>query len=452
MHLKVVKEMTTIYSMSDALQTVQDVLLEELKADLQTGYSRHLDIKLVTRKAFICLGVRRCGKSTLLQQIMHGLQSGGVAREDILSLNLFDDRLEPLRKGQLGLITDAYYSLYPDKKGRRGLHCFLDEIHLAKGWEHFVDRIMRSDRMAVYLSGSSARLLRRDIGTAMRGRSLSWELFPFSFREFLGSRSLPLQPRGQAERLKVRKAFAEYWASGGFPETISVDQRLRVRIHQEYFNTMIFRDVVERNDALHPRAVRDAAYRLLNSVSSLYSLNSLTGYLKSCGHKLSKTFTGEVVEWLEDAFALFSVPLYDASLNRQQVNPRKIYAVDHALVRSNTNGILVNRGALLENLVFVDARRRGQTIFYYRTRNGREVDFIWKNQQGKPCLIQVAEAIPPGSDTRNREVKALIEAMEETRSSEGIVVTMDSEEQIETAAGKINVVPAWKYLLEPEMI
>jgi uncharacterized protein len=430
------------------LRIIQDLILEEQQLELTPGFQRQLDYTLVPGKAFVCLGVRRSGKSTLLQQIMTRLQSENVSREDMLSLNLFDDRLEPIRQGQLSLITDAYYGLYPSKKGRKGLHCFLDEIHLANGWENFVDRLLRSDRMSVYLTGSSARLLQQDMGTAMRGRSLSWELFPFSFAEFLARRGLTRHPRGQSERLHIREAFQAYWVCGGFPETLDVDQYLRTKIHQEYFNTMIFRDVVERNDAIHPRAVRDTAYRLLNATSALYSINAITGYLKPRGHKVSKTFVGDVIAWLEDAFALFSVPIYDASLSRQQANPRKIYAIDHALVRSNSTGILVNRGHLLENLVFVDARRRGHRIYYYRTRNGREVDFVWKSEDEQMLFVQVSEAIPPGSDARAREVKSLVEALNEQPGSRGVIVTMDSEELIETEAGNIEVVPAWRYLLE----
>jgi predicted AAA+ superfamily ATPase len=282
----------------------------------------------------------------------------------------------------------------------------------------------------------------------MRGRSLAWELFPFSFAEFLDARGIGRDLRGQQARLRIRKGFDEYWERGGFPEVLDAEARLRVMIHQEYFKTMVFRDVVERNDALHPRAVRDMAYRLLNSAASMYTINALTGHLKALGHKVSKAFVGDVIEWLEDAYALFTVRLFDASLGRQQANPKKIYAVDHALVRSTTNGVLVNSGHLLENLVFIDGRRRGRELHYYRTAGGREVDFVWRGEDRVLRLVQVAEHAPEGSDTHARELAALREAMRERPKSRSFLVTRDDEEgQVQVPEGSIHVMPVWRYLI-----
>ncbi len=433
------------------LSTIQDVLLEAQSEDFFTGVPRHLPYRMVAGKVFICIGVRRCGKSTLLHQIISKLKQQGMPSENMLYVNFFDDRLEEIRRGNFDLLTEAYYGLYPEKKGQRGVHCFLDEVQMAKGWESFADRLQRSEKMAVYASGSSARLLAKEVGTAMRGRSLAWELFPFSFAEFLDARRIARDMRGQQARLRVRRGFDEYWERGGFPEVLDVEARLRVMIHQEYFRTMVFRDVVERNDALHPRAVRDVAYRLLNTAASMYTVNALTGYLKSLGHKVSKAFVGDVIEWFEDAYALFTVHLFDSSLNRQHVNPKKIYAVDHALVRSTTNGVLVNSGHLLENLVFIDARRRGRVLYYYRTAGGREVDFVWRGGDNVLRFVQVAERAPSGSDTRTRELTALREAMRECPKSRSFLVTRDDEDGlVKVPEGPIRVMPVWRYLIEEE--
>jgi len=430
------------------LSLVQDLLIEARQQEWFTGVPRHLDYRLMPGKALACIGVRRCGKSTFLHQVMARLRAEGVPKEDFLYLNFFDDRLDPVRKGRLDLITEAYFSLYPEKRGRGGLHCFLDEIQMCSSWEGFVDRLLRVERMGVCFSGSSARLLSHEVGTAMRGRALTWELFPFSFAEFLDARGVAPEVEGQAARLRVRKIFGEYWEKGGFPEVIDAEASLRVMIHQDYFKTMVFRDVVDRCDAIHPRAVRDAAYRLLNSVASLYSINAVTGYLKSQGHKISKTFVGEMLDWFEDAYALFSVKLFDASLSRQQANPKKIYAIDHALARSCGTGILVNSGHLLENLVFVDGRRRGRSLHYYRTRNGREVDFAWKNKEGELTLVQVCEHMPEGGETRERELAALREAQSEQSGCRAVAVTRDEESAADSPCGTIEIIPVWKWLLE----
>lgn len=214
---------------------------------------------------------------------------------------------------------------------------------------------------------------------------------------------------------------------------------------------MIFRDVVERHDPLRPRAVRDLAYRLLNSAASLYTINALTGYLKSLDHRISKTFVGDVIEWLEDAYAFFTLRIFDASLSRQNANAKKIYAIDHALVRSTSTGILVNDGHLLENLIFVDGRRRNMNLHYCRTHTGREVDFVWRNGNGALTLLQVALQAPEGSDTLTREVAALRDALREYPDARALLVTMDTApRRIELAEGVVEIMPIWQYLLESD--
>jgi len=435
----------------NSLRLVQDVLLEAQQQDLFTGVPRRLAYRLMPGKAFVCIGARRSGKSTLLHQIIARLRTRKVAAEDILYVNLFDDRLDEVRHGNLNLLTEAYYGLYPEKKGKGGVHCFLDEVQMAHGWESFADRLIRSEKMTVYLTGSSVAMLAREVGTAMRGRALTWELFPFSFAEHLDAHAIAADLRGQQARLRVRKAFGAYWQRGGFPEVMDADDCLRVMIHQEYFKTMVFRDVVDRHDALHPRAVRDMAFRLLNAAASMYTVNALTGYLKSLGHRVSKAFVGDVLDWLEDAYALFTVRLFDASLSRQHANPKKIYAVDHALVRSSSTGILVNSGHLLENMVFVDGRRRGRALHYYRTAAGREVDFVWRGTDRRLVFVQVAERAPEGSDTFRRETLALREALREHPGSTAMLVTMDDEQRhVKLAEGTIAILPVWQYLLDGE--
>jgi len=247
------------------------------------------------------------------------------------------------------------------------------------------------------------------------------------------------------------KYFDEYWQSGGFPEVIHLDRFLRIKIHQEYFNTLLFRDLIERHNVSHPRAVTDLAHRLVNNIASLYSINKLTGYLKSLGHKAPKSKVSDYLEWFEDTYFLFTVGIFDASLARTKNNPKKIYCVDHAMVTSVGSGILVNSGHLLENLVFVALRRISQKIFYYKTRSGLEVDFIIQQQDRSQMLIQVCESLI-APQTRKREIAALTEAMQELDLTAGTIVTRSEEEEVSVGSGRINVVPAWRFLLSlPEI-
>lgn len=430
------------------LDTLKSIILDFQDFKLETGVPRLLRIENVKGKATVCIGVRRCGKSTYLFQIIQQLLDRGVPRENILYLNFFDDRLHNLQHEGLGLIIEAYYSLYPEKKNAETIHCFFDEIQAVDEWESFVDRLMRTEKCEVHLTGSSAKMLSKEIATQMRGRALSWEVFPFSFREFLSFKGIENSgPLSTKKRLLVQKAFDEFWETGGFPEVAGLDRHLRVKIHQEYFQAILFRDLVERHDISHPKAVADLAHWLVDNTASLYSVNNLTGYLKSLGHKAPKSAISDYLKWFEDAYFLFTSRIFDASISRRKTNPKKIYCIDHALVASVSSGILVNSGHLLENLVFTALRRVTEEIYYWKSKNGQEVDFVTRLRDGTRLLIQVCESIR-GGPTRNREVTAISKAMTELDQESGIIVTRSEEEMIDVDAGKIRVVPAWRFLLE----
>jgi uncharacterized protein len=236
---------------------------------------RDLSLELVPRKATIIIGVRRCGKTTYLRQRALALHASGVALSSIVFINFFDDRLSALRSEGLGTVLDAYFSLFPEKKGAEKVYFFFDEIQAFPNWENFVDRVLRTENCEIYVSGSSADLLSREIATSMRGRSLSWEMFPLSFREFLranGTEVSALQFTSKQALLNAQ-LFRSFWQTGGFPEVREASAALRVRIHQEYLQALLFRDIIERHDVAHPRALIELVHRLLANVGSLYSLS-----------------------------------------------------------------------------------------------------------------------------------------------------------------------------------
>lgn len=429
------------------IDMLKEIIFDYQEFDLPKGVPRRVEVMSVPGKATVCIGVRRSGKSTFMFQIMQRLQDAGVCRQNILYLNFFDDRLHKLQYDGLGGILEAYFSLYPEKKNAEKVYCFFDEIQVMPGWEPFVDRLMRTEKCEVYITGSSAQMLSREIATQMRGRALSWEMFPFSFREFLDFKGIEIEgPLSTQKRLTIQKAFDEYWETGGFPEVAGLNRMLRIKIHQEYFNAMLFRDLIERHDISHPKAVADLAHWLVDNTASLYSVNNLTGYLKSLGHNAPKSAVSAYLEWFEDAYILFTVRIFDASLARANTNPKKVYCIDHALVTSVGSGILVNSGHLLENLVFNALRRVTADIFYFKTKGGREVDFIAQRQERSRMLVQVCESMAD-PQTRKREVTALTEAMAELKLTEGTIVTRGEEEQIQVDSGRINVVAAWRFLL-----
>lgn len=431
------------------LETLKSIILDFQEAPLETGVPRRMLLEPVRGKAAVCIGVRRSGKSTYMYQRIQRLVASGVPRQNILYLNFFDDRIHNLRHESLGVIVEAYYSLYPEKKNTETVYCFFDEIQAVAGWEPFVDRMMRTEKCEVYLTGSSARMLSKEIATQMRGRALSWEMFPFSFREFLDSKGIESEaPLSTRKRFIVQRAFDDYWETGGFPEVLGLDERLRVKTHQEYLNAILFRDLVERHDISHPKAVSDLAHWLIDNTASLYSVNRLSGYLKSLGHNAPRTAVSDYVAWFEDAYFLFTVRIYDASLARSNTNPKKIYCIDHALVTSAASGMLINSGHLLENLVFTALRRVHPEVFYYKTRSGREVDFIVPMRGRPKLLVQVCESLAGPPQTRKRELASLEDAMAELGLKDAIIVTRNESDTVRTGTGTVRIVPAWRFLLD----
>jgi hypothetical protein len=428
------------------LDFLKELILDFQNETLDTGIKRHLDYERVKGKAFVCIGVRRCGKSTLLYQIIEDLRRSGVQNENILYINFFDDRLTDVKHGNLSLIPEAFYSIFPEKKGTECVYCFFDEIQEAENWEPFIDRILRTEKCEVFISGSSAKMLSRELATQMRGRSVSWELFPFSFKEFADYKNIDYQKLTSKNRLLLKKCFDEYLEKGGFPEVSDVSAGLRLKIHQEYYKAILHRDIIERFNAIHPQAVIHAGHRLISTVGSLYSINRITSYLKSMGYKVSKGFVSECIDWFEDAYFLFTVKIFSQSAAIQNVNAKKVYCIDHSLITSVTPGISKNAGHLLENIVFLHIRRRTEDLFYYRTRKGTEIDFVRIDDQGNKRLVQACLSLNDPL-TKKREVSSLFQAMDELNLKASTIVTLEQDDVIEKEGRKINIIPVWKYLV-----
>jgi predicted AAA+ superfamily ATPase len=426
---------------------LQELILDFQRAPLQTGIKRHIDVTHVSGKATVAIGVRRAGKSTLMYQLIAELLASGIAIDNIVYLNFFDDRLHELQHMGLDVIIEAYFLMFPHKKNSETIYCFFDEIQVIPEWESFISRIMRIEQCEVYITGSSAHLLSKEIATQLRGRALAWEVFPFSFKEYLDFQRISYEKTLTSKnRLMIQHQFSNYWVCGGFPEVFNQSPTLRIKIHQAYFETILFRDLVERHNISHPKALVDLAYWLMHHVGSLYSINKLTGYLKSLGHKVPKSLVTDFLAWFEDAYFFFTVNIYDASLARVGANPKKIYSIDHAFVSAIASGILSNQGHLLENLIFVELRRKYSLICYYKTDQGKEVDFIVQDRHRQKQLIQVCETLADPL-TYEREVSALTQGMIELSLSSATLVTASESRQIKTDAGTIDVVPAWQFLL-----
>ena len=401
-------------------------------------------------KVDVLIGMRRSGKSWRMAQAMGDLLAAGVPKTRLLHVNFDDERLQPLRANDLHHLPETFFRLFPENKGHR-CHFFFDEIQNVPGWESFIRRMLDTENVQIMLTGSSAKMLSREIATALRGRSLATEIFPFSFREALRHRALDDQPAeaaGSARRARLSHELHAYLEAGGFPEVQGLATHQRIAILQEYVDVVILRDVVERHGVGNVTALRYLIRRLLGSPATAFSVNRFHNDLQSQGLACGKNALHEMLAHLEDAYLVQGVAIDSRSQRQRQVNPRKMYPIDTGLAQAFRPGPDADRGRLLETLVLLDLRRRGFETHYLRTEAGYEVDFIARPPDGPAALIQACESLRDTA-TRERELRALAAGMKERGITLGTVVTLDDDERIDTGAGPVDVVPAWRWLLRP---
>jgi predicted AAA+ superfamily ATPase len=401
-------------------------------------------------KIDVLIGMRRSGKSWRMAQAMGDLLAAGVPKTRLLHVNFDDERLQPLRASDLHHLPETFFRLFPENKAQR-CHFFFDEIQNVPGWESFIRRMLDTENVQIMLTGSSAKMLSREIATTLRGRSLATEIFPFSFREALRHRALddtPAEAAGSARRARLSHELRAYLEAGGFPEVQGLAAHQRVAILQEYVDVVILRDVVERHGVGNVSALRYLIRRLLSGPATAFSVNRFHNDLQSQGLACGKNALHEMLAHLEDAYLVQGVAIDSRSQRQRQVNPRKMYPIDTGLAQAFSPGPDADRGRLLETLVLLDLRRRGFEAHYVRTEAGYEVDFIARSPDEPPALIQACESLRYPA-TQERELRALAAGMKERGIARGTVVTLDDDERIDTSAGPVEVVPAWRWFLRP---
>lgn len=390
------------------------VLLEKLNAALAAKESppltrRDARLPAVPGKVHAVIGMRRAGKTTFLQQLL-AEQRRDLPPERAIFISFDDDRLADLELNQLGQMLDEFYRLFPEWRGKETVHWFLDEIQLVPGWERFVRRVMDTERAAFVVSGSSARMLSREVHTSLRGRGMETIIRPFSFREFLRHRGEEPQTEPtrwiSAQRSLMEKRFREYLVAGGFPEAQGLAPALRVGLLQGYVDTVLFRDVVERYGITQVTALRWLTRQCLRNPAGAFSVHRLYLDLKAQGHGVAKDAVHALFGHLLDAFLISTVPIATDSERRRNSNPRKIYPVDPGLIPVFDTSGRANLGHALETVVMNELERRGAELGYVKTDDGYEVDFHCRYHDGRTELIQVCADISD-ADTAARELRAL---------------------------------------------
>jgi hypothetical protein len=417
------------------------IITDFVVKDVKGVFPRESTLPLDSKKIVSLIGVRRSGKSSILYHLIAKLRER-VDRENILYLNFEDDRLYPLKLEHLDQILEGYYELYPDKRDEK-IYLFLDEVQVVNNWELYVRRIYDTLNVGLFITGSSARLLSSEIATSLRGRTISYEIFPFSFREYLGYRNIEINLNSSKSLSFIKNALETYLIDGGFAETINEEKHIARKILSDYLELIVFKDIAQRHNVANTALLKHMNKYCFTNISTLLSLTKLYNEFKSQGFRLSKDTLFSYMSYLEDAYALFSVPIYRNSIKEEQRNPKKIYAIDNGFKKIFDYSISEDIGKLYENVVFLHLRRLTKEVYYYK--GAHEVDFYARLPE-TPVLVNVSVDVKNGK-TREREIGGLVEAMDYFKLTEGTLVTRAEDGVVNIEGKKIFMVPLFKYLL-----
>lgn len=412
---------------------------------------RELEIIPIARKSTVIMGIRRCGKTTWQYEKIQALLESNVSFENICFIDFSDDRLYFLRAEDSlpSIISDTYYGMYPHKHDEK-VYFFFDEIQYVNLWGSFINRLQISENCEIYITGSSAKLLSKELSTEIAARTFSWELFPFSFVEFLRFKNISILFDDVKNRDEIKKGFDDYFYKGGMPERLILPNDTMVnKYFQNFVRDVITRDIILRYNISNPVQLERLTQLLLNSFSRLITVNKLKQRLSGERLNLSPKLINEYIDKLIDSYLLYTVSIRSYNMAVQSINPKKVYIVDHVLAQCMSVSTSENRGLILENIVFMHLRRKTEDIFYYKTKKGDEIDFV-TGPDSKIKIIQVCWELNKSENTRKREIKALIDAMNELNVCESWVITAYEKEEVKDikTGHVIHIVPAFQWLLE----
>ena len=410
-------------------QVIRRKIADALTAPVPAHTRRDVHLPGIPGKVMAVIGMRRSGKTTFLWQCLEDRLKAGVPRDALMYFNFEDERLAEITARELQWVVEEYFSLHPEHRDTRRVTFFLDEIQEVPGWETFVRRLLDTEKLELFLSGSSARLLSREVATSMRGRAMEVLVHPFSLRETLRHGGAePLSPWAdlpKAVRSSLDKRFRAYLSEGGFPESQGVPARDRASLLRTYVDVAILRDVIERHNVSNPAALRWLQRHLLGNPAGTFSVQKFFDTLKSQGFSVGKNTLHDYLAHLEDAFLVRTVSLHTASERQRMVNPRKVYPIDPGLISLYERTGRANLGHALETAVFLELERRGCETGYVRTREGYEVDFLARVPEGDAALIQVCADVSDPA-TYEREVRALAAAAAEYRGAMPLLLTFET--------------------------
>lgn len=409
-----------------------DPVERELRFPLETPLNR----------AVVFSGPRRSGKTYLMYIGIKELLARGEDRDQILYVNFEDIRLAGAIAQDLNDLLEVYFEIYPENRTKK-VWFFLDEVQVVPEWERFVRTLVDMENMNVFVTGSSSKLMSKEIATSMRGRSLTYDVYPFSFAEVLRADGIEQgEYLSSAQKAKIVHKLEDYVKYGGYPETVIYREEWE-RILREILDVTIFRDIVERYDIKNIKVLKIFLNAIFNSKE--FSIHKFFNFLKSQGTKVSKNTLYNYFEYFADSFIVFPLRRFSYSYKDVESSIPKIYLVDNGLL--SLQGIR-DKGRLIENIVFVELKRKGtRDLFYYKSTSDREVDFVIRDGKTVKELIQVCYDIDNFS-TKERETRALLNASKELNCDDLLIITWNHEAEEDVSGKIIKYIPLWKWLIE----
>lgn len=404
---------------------------ENSKRLVQNAIPRHLEDEwLSTTEILIITGIRRCGKSVLLQQMRDKLD------EKDFFFNFDDERLVNFKLEDFATLQECFFELF----GEQHTYYF-DEIQNVAGWETFVRRLYNEGNKVV-VTGSNARMLSRELGTHLTGRYISVEVYPFSFAEYLQLRQIEPSQKDfylLSGRSMLLERFRDFLEKGGFPKYLQTES---VRYLSSLYESIVFRDVMARNGLTNDKEIQELVFYLASNATKRVTYSSLG---KTIGIRHPETIKN-YLEYIQQTYIIFQLLKYAPSVKTQMLSPKKVYFIDNALVSRMGFNATDNVGVKLENVVFIELKRRGYSLFYHADK--KECDFLVREGGRITQAYQVTVKMED-EKTRKREIEGLQEAMDAYQLSEGYIITMDEQEELVVDGKAIHVVPAWEWMLKP---
>lgn len=415
---------------------IKQVILEQeaVKKVAEVGIEREqlalIDSLVPLPHAVIISGVRRCGKSTLMRQILKKHYT-----DDIYFVDFEDERFVKFTSDDFNTLYEVLIELYGLKHA-----FFFDEIQNIDNWELFIRRIHR-EKNKVFITGSNASLLSSELSTRLTGRHIVVELLPFSFREYLRYHQVAYNDKSffiTQEKALLKRHFNEFLEHGGMPEYLEHKNPL---VLQNVYENILYKDVIARYEIKEIKAIRELALDLLSNMGTPISYTKIKNNL----HLGSVNTVKNYIHYLENAYLIFTLDRFSFSVSQQTQLQKKTYAIDTGLTKQIAFHFSKKQGRYLENIVYLELRRRYKDIFYYKTEDDLEVDFLVREGSKIVLLIQVTESLNDPK-TREREYKALTKAMKELHAEKGLILTQE-EESANSEFPEIDVNAIYKWLL-----